>query len=402
MPATWRCGGHVVEAPLLHHLCLVVAAGHSPEPAACFTALPPACRDTRRPRCDAGTPLPSGTDLRAEPPAEERPPPTRSATISAAGLCLPDPCPPSRPWSPVGRSKTLCGFDVAEISCGRSPAEANTAAGSVRQRKNSPDRPSPGGLTRCHWRPTGGRPRGGAYLLFNEGYSSTRATAWCAGAVRGGGPPGPDPRRAPPRPPGRRRRPSLAPAVPRLTAGRAVGRSRDLLLLDDQDRASWDRRLIAEAFRWFARSAAGERRRATTRRRGSSRSTAAPAASPTRTGTGSSARTICSSGLAPSPVHEVDPRHRGRGAGRRRGGLAGGAGDPPRRPRRALPPLERHGRGSWPAAADIGTKRGPTSARRSAWPAPTPSARSSTAVSPCWSEKAPSSIVTRTGGRRAT
>lgn len=157
--------------------------------------------------------------------------------------------------------KTLCGFDVAEISRALLTSEANVARRISRAKeKLRAAGVDPGALTPAMIRGRLEAALAVLYLLFNEGYSSTCddrlvRRELCEEAVRLALVLAEHPLT---------RGPQTAAFVALLLfhASRLEGRVDDggmLLLLAEQDRSAWDRRLIAEAFRWFARAAAGDR-----------------------------------------------------------------------------------------------------------------------------------------------
>lgn len=157
--------------------------------------------------------------------------------------------------------KTLCGFGVNEISRALLTTEANVARRISRAKEKLRSVGlDPGALTAAMIQDRLEAVLAVIYLLFNEGYSATCADRLireelCEEAIRL----------------------ALILAEHPLTVGaqtaafmalllfhaaRLETRVDDqgmLLLFADQDRQSWDQRLIAEAFRWFTRSASGDR-----------------------------------------------------------------------------------------------------------------------------------------------
>ena len=210
------------------------------------------------------------------------------------------------------------------------------------------------------------------YLVFNEGYAASRAPRWCARdlcaeAIRLG-----------------RLLVELLPAARRATALLAlmllhdarrdarVGADGELVLLEEQDRARWDRAEIARGAGAGRGGAARRRRRRRTRcRRRSPACTRARRAPPTPTGGRSPRSTRCWPRAHPSPVvalnHAVavamaDGPDRGAAPHRRAGRratlcrlspAAGGA----RRSAAAPRPPRRGGRGL-PRGAGAGRQRG--------------------------------------------
>ena len=80
------------------------------------------------------------------------------------------------------------------------------------------------------------------YLVFNEGYAATaRRRAGARGAVRRGDPPRPRCSSSCCPTSAEALRPARADAAPRRAAGRALDAAGELVLLEDQDRARWDR-----------------------------------------------------------------------------------------------------------------------------------------------------------------
>lgn len=157
--------------------------------------------------------------------------------------------------------KTLCGFGVEEISRALLTTAANVAKRITRAKEKLRSVGlDPGALTAAMIQERLEAVLSVVYLMFNEGYSSTRddqlvREELCEEAVRLGLILAEHPLTAGPR---------TAAFVSLLLfhASRLGGRVDDqgmLLLLEDQDRASWNQGLIAEAFRWFAKSAGGDR-----------------------------------------------------------------------------------------------------------------------------------------------
>ncbi|MBM3757966.1 MAG: sigma-70 family RNA polymerase sigma factor [Acidobacteria bacterium] len=156
--------------------------------------------------------------------------------------------------------RTLCGFDVREISRALLTSEANVAKRITRAKeKFRTTNVNPTALTPTMIRQRLPSVLSAVYLLFNEGYSSTLADRLirhdlCEEAIRL----------------------ALLTAEHPLTAGaetavlvalllfhasRLEARLDDagsVLLLEEQDRTRWDAALIAEGFRWFSKAAAGD------------------------------------------------------------------------------------------------------------------------------------------------
>lgn len=156
--------------------------------------------------------------------------------------------------------KTLCGFDIAEISRALLTSEANVA----RRISRAKEKLRAAGIDPAALTPAMIRGRletvlAVLYLLFNEGYSSTCddrlvRQELCEEAVRLAAVLADHPLT---------RGPMTAAFLALLLfhASRLAARVDDggmLLLLAEQDRGAWDRRLIAEAFRWFGLAARGD------------------------------------------------------------------------------------------------------------------------------------------------
>jgi RNA polymerase sigma-70 factor (ECF subfamily) len=157
--------------------------------------------------------------------------------------------------------KTLCGFDVREIAERLFTTEANVYKRLGRARARLRELPfAPGDLTAEQLASRLPAVQSILYLLFTEGYLSAHAEQairreLCDEAKRlahilAGHPAGATPE-------------SFAlVALMHLHAARMTARqdgSGGLVLLEEQDRARWDRREIQTGLRWLARSARGER-----------------------------------------------------------------------------------------------------------------------------------------------
>ena len=157
--------------------------------------------------------------------------------------------------------KTLCGFGIREIAERLFVSDANVykrlARARLRLRESADLGAELGPESLAARRPAVLRV---LYLLFTEGYQSAHPRfalrrELCDEALRLAGllwehPLGQVPETA-----------ALL-ALMSLHSARLAGRSDGsggLLLLEEQDRSSWDRRQIAEGMRWLARSADGER-----------------------------------------------------------------------------------------------------------------------------------------------
>jgi RNA polymerase sigma-70 factor (ECF subfamily) len=155
--------------------------------------------------------------------------------------------------------KTLCGFGVKEIARAFLTTEANVTRRITRAKdKLRSAGLNPSDLTATQVRERLPRVFAVLYLLFNEGYSSTQRDQLiredlCEEAVRLALLLAEHPLT---------RGPESAAFLALLLfhAGRLEARidAGGMLLLEDQDRSRWNRRLIAEGFRWFTRSAAGD------------------------------------------------------------------------------------------------------------------------------------------------
>ncbi|MFO0845531.1 MAG: sigma-70 family RNA polymerase sigma factor [Gemmataceae bacterium] len=157
--------------------------------------------------------------------------------------------------------KTLCGFGTEEIARALLTSEANVARRITRAKEKLREVGlDPGALTAGMIQDRLDAVLSVVYLLFNEGYGSTRADQLvreelCEEAVRLALVLAEHPLTEGPRT-------AAFVALLLFHASRLAGRVDDrgmLLLLEEQDRAAWDQGLIAEAFRWFARSAGGDR-----------------------------------------------------------------------------------------------------------------------------------------------
>ena len=156
--------------------------------------------------------------------------------------------------------KTLCGFGPAEIARAFLTTEANVLKRITRAKERlravSID---PTALSAADIRTRLPDALAVVYLLFNEGYSSTQPDQiiredLCEEAVRLALLLAEHPLTA-----GTETAAFLALLL--FHAGRLAGRTSatgDLCLLEDQDRAAWDWRLLAEGFRWLARATTGE------------------------------------------------------------------------------------------------------------------------------------------------
>ena len=155
--------------------------------------------------------------------------------------------------------KTLCGFDVRELATRLFTSESNVykRLGRARQRLREV-RPSMDALTAEQYASRLAAVRKILYLLFTEGYLSSRAEAairreLCDEAIRLAG-------ILAGHPVGRTPATFALLALMHLHAARMTSRqdgSGGLLLLEEQDRSLWDRHQIQVGLEWLARSAEG-------------------------------------------------------------------------------------------------------------------------------------------------
>jgi RNA polymerase sigma factor (sigma-70 family) len=202
-----------------------------------------------------------GPDRPAPPTPEPEPPDDRELRddlLRMIFVCC-DPAVPEESQVALAL-RTLCGFGAAEIARALLTTEANVLKRIVRAKERLRERgvdPSRLGADDIRHRlPTA---LAVLYLLFNEGYSSSRPDRLirqdlCEEAVRL----------------------ALLLAEHPLTAGtetaaflalllfhaarlnERLDAAGELLLIEHQDRTRWDRRLLDEAYRWFARATQGD------------------------------------------------------------------------------------------------------------------------------------------------